>query len=101
MIIECTHPDHAVDPATGRTACPDPDCLVAAADGGFDPMDRLPAARPEWILASPDRLDAREVEALAVLGDAGLVPQVVGLEAGPAGAEPIGFTPARRLRRAG
>ncbi len=80
MIIECTHPDHHVDAASGVVSCPDPNCLVAAASTGFDPMSRLPGQRPDWILDCPDRLDAREVEALAVLGDAGLVPQIVELD---------------------
>lgn len=76
FFAECPHPGHTVDSA-GRVVCPDPECFVAAVDAASDPMRRLPAERPEWILSSPARLDAAEVEALAVLGDAGLIEQIV------------------------
>ena len=81
MIVECIHPDHFVD-ADGRIDCPAPNCLAAAIDRSNaarqpNPMDRLPARRPDWILSSPDLLEECEVEALAILGDAGLVPQIV------------------------
>lgn len=75
MLIECRQPDHRIDAASGAVVCSDPECLVAAVHGlppVADPMSRLPEDRPDWILRSPARLDAREVEALAVLGDAGL-----------------------------
>ncbi len=83
MIVECTHPDHVVD-AAGRIDCPAPNCLAAAIDRSDvarqpNPMDRLPAQRPDWILSSPDALEECEVEALAILGDVGLVPQIVSL----------------------
>lgn len=80
MLIECQQPDHRIDEASGAVVCSDPECLVAAVHGlpvQANPMSRLPTRRPSWILKSPDRLDAREVDALAVLGDAGLVPQIV------------------------
>lgn len=80
MLIECHQPDHRIDEASGVVVCSDPECLVAAVHGlgeGSDPMGRLPASRPEWVLSSPARLDAREVDALAVLGDAGLIPSIV------------------------
>lgn len=77
MFIACDHPEHAFNEATGQHICPDPQCLIVAVSHHADPMQRMPEVRPDWILASPDWLDAREVEALAVLGDAGLVPQVV------------------------
>lgn len=83
MIVECTHPDHLID-ATGRIDCPALNCLAAAIDRSDvgqrpNPMDRVPAQRPDWILSSPDVLEECEVEALAILGDAGLVPQLVSL----------------------
>lgn len=83
MIVECTHPDHLID-AAGRIDCPAANCLAAAIDRSNvgrqpNPMDRLPAQRPDWILSSPDVLEECEVEALAILGDAGLVPQIVSL----------------------
>lgn len=83
MIVQCTHPEHFVD-AAGRIDCPAPNCLAAAIDRSDaarrpNPMDRLPDRRPDWILSSPDLLEECEVEALAILGDAGLVPQIVSL----------------------
>ncbi len=83
MIVQCTHPEHFVD-AAGRIDCPAPNCLAAAIDRSDaarrpNPMERLPARRPDWILSSPDLLEECEVEALAILGDAGLVPQIVSL----------------------
>ncbi|GAA4285580.1 hypothetical protein GCM10022261_31110 [Brevibacterium daeguense] len=77
MFIECTNPEHRIDARTGNIVCGDPECLVAASHALPDPMDRLPPTPPEWILSSPGRLDHSEVEALAVLGDFGLVPQIV------------------------
>ena len=97
MFIECTHPDHVVD-AAGRVDCPDPRCLVAAIDRSTtglapNPMDRLPRQRPEWILSSSDVLEEGEVEALAILGDAGLIPQIVspGLDDAASGMRPVGL----------
>lgn len=99
MIIECTDPGHGTDERTGAVVCPDPDCLVAAVHSGPDPMDRLPAVRPDWILESPDHLDRFEVEALAVLGDCGLVPQIVAPGEEDREADYVPFTPA--VRRVG
>ncbi|WP_101650323.1 hypothetical protein [Brevibacterium ihuae] len=98
MIIECTHPGHGIDPA-GVVSCPDPECLVAAVHSGPDPMSRLPDRRPEWILACPDRLDHAEVEALAILGDAGLVPQIVAPDHADRDLDYVPFAPA--VRRVG
>lgn len=99
MIIECRHPDHRIDERTGGVVCPDPECLVAAAHSFEDPMSRLPERRPEWILESTGRLDHAEVEALAILGDCGLVPQIVAPSAEDRRTEYVPFVPA--VHRAG
>lgn len=100
MIIECTNPRHTADERTGAVSCPDPDCIVAAA-GRRSPMDRLPSERPEWLLECPHPLDHEEVEALALLGDYGLIPQIVEPELGDAPIDYVPWTSGARRHRAG
>ena len=100
MQIECRERDHRV--VDGRVECPDPECLVAALHGGAaSPMARLPRERPDWILQSPSAWTADEVEALAVLGDAGLVPQIVQPDFGDAGSERAPWPQPARIIAAG
>lgn len=69
MIVECQHCNEGL-------CDPDGGCVVAA----FHALEPgLPAQpeRPEWILDAPAQFDQRELEALAILSDAGLVPSLM------------------------
>ncbi|GAB3566816.1 hypothetical protein GCM10027344_28600 [Spelaeicoccus albus] len=69
MIVECRQ-------CADGTCAADGGCLVAAF-AALEPNRLEQPERPEWILEAPEAFDAREIEALAVLSDAGLVPALV------------------------
>lgn len=69
MIVECS------GCADGRCEH-DGGCIVAALHS-FETSIPAQPERPEWILQAPPKFDARELEAIAVLADAGLVPALL------------------------
>lgn len=68
MIVECSD-------CTDRQ-CVHGDCVVAALHSIRTALPTQPD-RPDWILDAPPTFDARELEAIAVLSDAGLVPPLL------------------------
>ncbi|WGW13508.1 hypothetical protein LWF01_07065 [Saxibacter everestensis] len=77
MIIECNHTDNGFEPGGTGGAEHCESCLVAAVHNLPEPLLEQPAYRPDWILDAPATFDARELDALAVLSDAGLIPPYV------------------------
>lgn len=83
MIVECRNCHEE-----GCTR--DGGCIVAAFHA-LEPNRPDQPERPEWILSKPECFDERELEALAVLSDAGLVPPLMPAMSAPsarAGQEP-------------
>lgn len=68
MIVECSD--------CADRWCEHGGCVVAALHSMETSVPAQPE-RPDWILGAPPEFDARELEAIAVLSDAGLVPALL------------------------
>src|SRR5699024_7628560 len=68
MIIECSD--------CAARQCEHGGCVVAALHAMETSIPKQPE-RPDWILEAPPRFDARELEAIAILSDAGRVPALL------------------------
>lgn len=94
MIIECRQcsdrqrSDRPGDDRNGAAGeCRGADCLIAAFAALERPEQPRQPERPDWILQAPDEFDNRELEALAVLSDAGLVPALLPAMSAPSAIE--------------